>query len=190
MKYRYRTFTSIAILRYIEYRTGTSLCLHMHSVYVCVNICSMCRPVGQCTLPTKTLVSMDAPCVNVCFLRRPLCQWMLHVSMYASYEDSCVNGCSMCQCMLPTKTVVSMDAPCVNVCSLQRQLCQCMLHAQVIVSMHAPYTHHCVNVCSLQRQLWVIFSTWQQFRKKLPLKKITRRANLSTVMAMCRCSDM
>ena len=32
----------------IEYRTSTSLCLHMHSVYVCVNICSMCRPVGQC----------------------------------------------------------------------------------------------------------------------------------------------
>ena len=31
----------------------------------------------------------------------------------------------------------------------------------------------------------VIFSTWQQFRKKQPLKKITRRTNLSTVMGMC-----
>ena len=33
------------------------------------------------------------------------------------------------------------------------------------------------------------FFTWQQFRKKLPWKKITRRAHLSTVMGMCRCSD-
>ena len=34
------------------------------------------------------------------------------------------------------------------------------------------------------------FLTWQQFRKKLPWKKIMRGAHCSTVMSMCRCSDM
>ena len=65
-----------------------------------------------------------------------------------------------------------------------------MVLFQVKVNFNGKFEISVDNINENLDTKWVILSTWQQFRKKQPLKKIARTANLSTVMAMCRCSDM